>query len=57
MEGASAAHLCRLYDVPFLEVRGISNLVQERRRHLWDLPLAADRAQRAALRLIETFNL
>lgn len=57
MEGAAVAHLCRLYDVPFLEVRGISNLVEERRRHLWNLPLAAARAQRAACSLIEKLNL
>ncbi|MCC7261761.1 MAG: futalosine hydrolase [Candidatus Latescibacteria bacterium] len=53
MEGAAAAHLCRLYQVPFLEVRGISNLVEDRRREGWDLPLACQRAQQAVLRLIE----
>ncbi len=53
MEGAAAAHLCRLYQVPFLEVRGISNLVEDRRREGWDLPLACRRAQRAAQHLIE----
>lgn len=53
MEGAAAAHLCRLYQIPFLEVRGISNLVEDRRREGWDLPLACRRAQEAALRLIE----
>ncbi|MSR82294.1 MAG: futalosine hydrolase [Candidatus Latescibacteria bacterium] len=53
MEGAAAAHLCRLYRVPFLEVRGISNLVEDRRREGWDLPLASRRAQEAALALIK----
>lgn len=57
MEGAAAAHLCRLYRIPFLEVRGISNLVEDRRREGWDLPLAGRRAQEAALRLIEEFPL
>jgi futalosine hydrolase len=52
MEGAAAAHLCRLYRVPFLEVRGISNLVEDRRQEGWDLPLASRRAQQAVLRLI-----
>jgi futalosine hydrolase len=47
MEGAAAAHLCRLYGVPFLELRGISNLVEERQRETWDLPLASRRAQEA----------
>lgn len=52
MEGAAAAHLCRLYGVPFLELRGISNQVEDRRREAWDLPLAARRAQQAALALL-----
>lgn len=57
MEGAAAAHLCRLYQIPFIEVRGISNLVEDRRREGWDLPLACCRAQEAALRLIEELPL
>ena len=52
MEGAAAAHLCQLYRVPFLEVRGISNMVEDRRSADWDLPRAAARAQAAALRLL-----
>ena len=52
MEGAAAAHLCQLYRVPFLEVRGISNMVEDRREAGWDLPLAAGRARAAALRLL-----
>lgn len=57
MEGAAAAHLCRLYGVPFLEVRGISNQVEDRRREVWDLPLAGQRAQQAALRLLAELEL
>ena len=52
MEGAAAAHLCRLYDVPFLEVRSMSNLVEDRSPESWNLPLAAARAQEGALSLI-----
>ena len=52
MEGAAAAHLCLLYGVPFVEVRSISNQVEDRRRDRWDLPLALARAQEAALRLL-----
>jgi futalosine hydrolase len=53
MEGAAAAHLCRLYGVSFLEVRGISNLVEDRRREAWDLAGAARRAQQAVLALLQ----
>ncbi|NKB68563.1 MAG: futalosine hydrolase [Candidatus Latescibacteria bacterium] len=52
MEGAAAAHICRLYQVPFVEVRSISNQVEDRRREEWDLPGAIARAQRAARHLV-----
>jgi futalosine hydrolase len=57
MEGAAVAHLCLLYGLPFLEVRGISNLVEDRRREAWDLPLAARRAQRAGMALLSELEL
>ena len=38
-----------LYGVPFLEVRGVSNVVADRDRSAWDLEGAAARAARAAL--------
>ena len=52
MEGAAAAHICTLYDVPFLEVRGISNLVEDREPARWDIPGAADAAQSALIKII-----
>ena len=57
MEGAAAAHLCMLYGVPFLELRGISNRVEDRSRETWDLNLAANRAQQAARALVESLDL
>jgi len=53
MEGAAAAHICTIYDVPFLEVRGISNLVENRDRAIWRVQEAANAAQRAVLRLLD----
>lgn len=53
MEGAAAAHVCSLYGVPLVEVRGISNLAQDRDPAAWDLAGASRRAQEAARRLLE----
>jgi futalosine hydrolase len=53
MEGAAAAHVCALHDVPFLEVRGVSNLVEDRDRKTWKIADAADAAQRVVLRLLD----
>jgi len=52
MEGASVAQLCTLYNVPFLEIRGISNLVKERKKEEWNLSAAARISQEAALQII-----
>jgi futalosine hydrolase len=53
MEGAAAAHVCALHDVPFLEVRGISNLVEDRNRAKWRVKDAAEGAQQVVLKLLE----
>jgi futalosine hydrolase len=51
MEGAAAAHVCALYGLPFLEVRGISNLVEDRDRERWRIAEAAGAARRAVAAL------
>jgi futalosine hydrolase len=47
MEGAALAHVCALYEVPFLEVRAISNAVEDRDLSRWRIAEAAEAAQRA----------
>ena len=53
MEGAAAAQVCAIYGIPFLEVRGISNLVEDRNREGWRVQDAAAAAQRVVQRLLE----
>jgi futalosine hydrolase len=52
MEGAAAAHTCALYRVPFLEIRGISNLVEDRDRERWQIGPAVAVAQQGVRRLV-----
>jgi len=47
MEGAAVAQVCVRFGVPFCEVRGISNLVEERDPRRWALVAAAEAAQQA----------
>lgn len=47
MEGAAVAQICARTGTPWLEVRGISNLVEDRDLSRWDLPAAAAAAQQA----------
>jgi len=44
MEGAAAAHICAIYAIPFLEIRGISNLVEDRDTSKWRIQDAAQAA-------------
>lgn len=53
MEGAAVAQICALYNVPMVEIRGISNIVEDRDRSKWDIGLAADHCQRAVLELLK----
>lgn len=47
MEGAALAHVASLYEVPFLELRAVSNAVEDRDLSRWRLAEAAEAAQRA----------
>lgn len=52
MEGAAVAQICARQQLPFLEVRGISNLVEDRDPARWDLRAGAEAAQRAVQALL-----
>lgn len=47
MEGAAIAQVCARLGVPWLEIRGISNLVEDRDPARWELSTAAAVAQQA----------
>ncbi len=53
MEGAAVAQMCRLYGVPFVEIRGISNMVEDRDTAKWNMRLAAENCQRAVMRFLK----
>lgn len=56
MEGAAAAHVCALYGIPFLEVRGVSNLVVDRDRGSWRVEEAARLATEATLMVCDRLD-
>jgi len=53
MEGAAAAHIAGLYRIPWLEIRGISNTVEDRDLRKWNIPEASLAAQQAVRLIIE----
>ena len=52
MEGAAFFYVCLLREVPFLEIRSISNLVEPRDRAAWNIPLAVDSLANHLLEII-----
>jgi len=56
MEGAAVAHVALLHNIPWIEVRGISNIVEDRDLSKWDIPSAAQAVQRAVLHILGAWN-
>jgi futalosine hydrolase len=52
MEGAALAHVAAIYRVPFLELRAVSNAVEDRDLSRWKFAEAADAAQKAVRALV-----
>ncbi|SNQ60517.1 futalosine hydrolase [Candidatus Methanoperedens nitratireducens] len=53
MEGAAVAHICTMYRVPMIEVRGISNIIKDRDMKKWDIKKAASNCNEAVIELIK----
>ncbi len=53
MEGAAVAQVCLRSGIDCLEIRGISNMVEERDLKSWDMSRAVEAAQRFVLKYIE----
>lgn len=56
MEGAAVAQVCQRYGLDCLEIRGISNLVEERDMEKWEIRRAVEVAQRFILKYIEEMD-
>ncbi len=57
MEGAAVARVCMEYHVPLLELRAISNYVEERDPGRWKLPEACERAGTAAAVFLQAMSI
>ncbi len=53
MEGAAVAHICTLYGIPMIEIRGISNIIEDRDIKKWDIPHAVSNCSKAVLELVK----
>jgi len=53
MEGAAFMHACLVNNVPFAQIRAVSNMVERRNRAAWRTEAAIEAAARAALEVLE----
>ena len=53
MEEAAVAHVCAMYEIPMLEIKGISNIVEDRDKSKWDIRTAAENCQKIMSALIK----
>jgi futalosine hydrolase len=56
MEGAALAHVAAIYEVPLLELRAVSNLVEDRDMSRWRIRDAAEAAQEAVRVLVRAWE-
>jgi futalosine hydrolase len=56
MEGAAAAQVAELHGIPWLEMRGISNIVEDRDLKKWDIRAAAAVAQMAVQQVLDGWD-
>jgi futalosine hydrolase len=42
MEGAAFMYICKVNNLPFLQIRAVSNYVEKRNRKAWRIPIALD---------------
>lgn len=56
MEGAAVAHICAIYGIPMIEVRGISNMVEDRDMKKWNIPLAVSNCNKVVNELVRSLR-
>ena len=57
MEGAALHYVCAMQQIPFIQIRGISNLVGERDKTKWKIPESMLAATNACINLINKIQL
>jgi futalosine hydrolase len=53
MEGAAFMYACLMHDVPFAQIRAVSNIVERRNRSAWRVQAAIEALGTAALQIVE----
>jgi len=56
MEGIAIFFVCKLLQIPFIEIRTISNMIEERSKQTWNIPLACKNLNNFLIDLLINLN-
>jgi len=56
MEGASLHYVCKLFDIPFIQIRAISNYVGERDKSKWKIKEAVENLNETVIRMLNSIE-
>ncbi len=56
MEGAAVFYVCKYMEIPFLELRSVSNYVGSNEFSDWDIPLALEKLNDAVFQVLQKIN-
>lgn len=54
MEGAAVMMVCKKFNIPCLQIRAISNLIEKRNKEKWNLPLAVKNLNKEVYNIINS---
>ncbi|MDQ3192623.1 MAG: futalosine hydrolase [Bacteroidota bacterium] len=55
MEGAAFFYSCFCADIPCVQIRAISNIVEKRNREAWNIPIAVKKLNETAIQILKAF--
>jgi len=56
LEGAASTYICLSRNIPFIQIRSVSNRVEPRNRAAWNIPLAIENLNQSLIQLLEDFK-
>lgn len=56
MEGAAFMFACENENIPYVQIRAVSNYVEKRNREAWNIPLAIENLNKQMLEIIDALN-
>ncbi len=54
MEGAAFMFACEQERIPYLQIRAVSNIVEQRNRERWNIPLAIENVNKKLVEILDT---